>query len=132
MKISAINLSPASLPYITRQMPEFETTNCWVQFADSPCVLAYLDIHFKGADDLLRALLEQVDESAFSLRDWMEALIVLNQWLQERSLNLPINDNIGYVSCAVASAGAGAHLSHLPSLVHDLLEQYGCERAVKK
>jgi len=113
-------------------MSDFETTNCWVQFADSPRVLAYLDAHFKGAEDLLPALLEQVDESDFSLRDWMEALIVLNQWLEERSLNLPTNDNNGYVSCAVASAGAGAHLSHLPSLVHDLLEQYGCERAVKK
>lgn len=113
-------------------MSDFETTNCWVQFADSPRVLAYLDAHFKGAEDLLPALLEQVDESDFSLRDWMEALIVLNQWLEERSLNLPTNDNIGYVSCAVASAGAGAHLSHLPSLVRDLLEQYGCERAVKK
>lgn len=113
-------------------MPEFETTNCWVQFADCPNVLAYLDAHFKDADDLLPALLEQVDESDFSLSDWMEALIVLNQWLEERSLYLPTNDNIGYVSCAAASAGAGAHLSHLPSLVADLLEQYGCERAVKK
>ena len=113
-------------------MSEFETSKCWEQFADSPSVLAYLDAHFKGAADLLPALLEQVDESDFSLRDWMEALLVLNQWLEERGLNLPISDNIGYVSCAVASAGTGAHLSHLPSLVADLLEQYGCERAVKK
>ena len=66
-------------------MPEFETTNCWVQFADSPALIAYLDDHFKGADDLLRALLEEVDESDFSLRDWMEGLLVLNQWLEERS-----------------------------------------------
>jgi hypothetical protein len=130
--MSAINLSPARLLYITRQMPEFETTKCWEEFADSPSLLAYLDAHFKGAEDLQRALLEEVDESDFSLRDWMEALLVLNQWLEERSLNLPINDNIGYVSCAGASAGTGAHLSHLPSLVADLLEQYGCERAVEK
>jgi hypothetical protein len=113
-------------------MSEFETSKCWEQFANSPSVLAYLDAHFEGADDLLRALLEEVDESDFSLHDWMEALLVLNQWLEERGLNLPIRDNIGYVSCAVASAGTGAHLSHLPSLVADLLEQYGCERAVKK
>ena len=130
--MSAINLSPARLLYIIRQMPEFEITKCWDEFADSPSVLAYLDAHFKGAEDLQRALLEEVDESDFSLRDWIEALLVLNQWLEERSLNLPFNDNIGYVSCAGASAGAGAHLSHLPSLVADLLEQYGCERAVEK
>lgn len=113
-------------------MSEFETSKGWEQFADSPTVLAYLEAHFTGADDLQRALLEEVDESVFSLRDWMEALLVLDHWLQERSLNLPISDNVGYVSCAVASAGTGANLSHLPSLVADLLEQYGCERAVKK
>jgi hypothetical protein len=113
-------------------MPEFKTSKCWEQFADTPSVLAYLEAHFTGADDLQLALLEEVDESDFSLCDWMEALLVLNQWLEERSLKLPISDNVGYVSCAVASAGTGANLSHLPSLVADLLEQYGCERAVKK
>jgi hypothetical protein len=113
-------------------MPEYETSKCWEQFTDSPRVLAYINVHFTGADDLQRALLEEVDESDFSLRDWMEALLVLNQWLEERSLNLPISDNVGYVSCAVASAGTGAHFSHLPNLVADLLEQYGCERAVEK
>lgn len=113
-------------------MLEFETTSFWVQFADSPCVLSYLEAHFKGADDLQRALLEEADEGVFSLHQWVEALIVLSQWLEVHGLHLSIEDHIGYVSCAVASAGAGANLTHLPSLVEDLLEQYGCERAVKK
>ena len=73
-------------------------------------MLAYLDAHFKGADDLLPALLEQVDESDFSLRDWMEALLVLKQWLEERGLYLPTNDNIGYVSCAVSVCGCGGSI----------------------
>jgi hypothetical protein len=113
-------------------MQEFETTSFWVQFADSPSVLAYLEAHFKNEDTLQRALLDEADESHFSLHQWVEALVVLSQWLEVHGLHISLEDNIGYVSCAAASAGSGASLSHLPSLVHDLLDQYGCERAVKK
>jgi hypothetical protein len=113
-------------------MQEFETTSFWVQFADSPSVLSYLEAHFQGEDHLQHALLEQADESAFSLHQWVEGLIVLSQWLEVHGLELSMEDHIGYVSCAVASVGAGATFSDLPSVVHDLLEQYGCERAVKK
>jgi len=45
---------------------------------------------------------------------------------------LSAEESLGYVSCAAASTGSAANLSHLPSLVGDFLEQYGCERAVKK
>lgn len=113
-------------------MQEFETTSFWVQFADSPCVLSYLEAHFKDEDALQHALLEEADDSHFSLHQWVEALIVLSQWLEVHCLALSIEDNIGYVSCAAISAGSGASLSHLPSLVHDNLEQYGCERAVER
>mgnify|MGYP001075583129 CR=1 FL=1 len=111
-------------------MQEFETTSFWAQFADSPGVLSYLEAHFKGVDALQHALLEEADESAFSLHQWVEALIVLSQWLEVHGFDLSIEDHIGYVSCATAAAGA--NLTSLPSLVEDLLEQHGCERAVKK
>lgn len=113
-------------------MQEFETTSFWAQFADSPCLLAYLEAHFEGVDALQRVLLEEADNSDFSLHQWVESLVVLSQWLEVHGFSLSIEDHIGYVSCSVASAGPGANLSHLPSLVHDFLEQYGCERAVKK
>ena len=113
-------------------MQEFETTSFWVQFADSPCVLPYLEAHFKGADALQHALLEEADDSAFSLHQWVEALIVLSQWLEVHGFDLSIEDHIGYVSCATVAAGSAVHLTHLPGLVEDLLERHGCERAVKK
>ena len=111
-------------------MQEFETTSFWVQFSDSPGVLAYLEAHFKDEDTLQRVLLDEADGSHFALHHWVEELIVLSQWLEVHGLELSQEDNIGYVSCAAISAGSGASLSHLPSLVHDHLEQYGCERAV--
>lgn len=105
----------------------------WTQFADSPDALSYLEAHFRGADEATQLLLlEGTDDSAFSVREWVEALLVLDRWLESRDLALPIEDQIGYVSCAGESAGAGAALSHLPTLVREMLEAYGCERAAKK
>ena len=42
-----------------------------------------------------------------------------------------MGEQIGYVCCAVEAAGAGASLTHLPSLVAEMLEAYGCERATE-
>lgn len=104
------------------------------QFADSPKLLAYLEANFSGGENVaLRGqLLEAADESSFSLRQWVESLRTLQSWLDARSLEMPVADQIGYVSCAGESAGSGSNLTHLPALVADMLETYGCERAVKK
>ncbi|MGJ8652305.1 MAG: hypothetical protein ACSHX8_03440 [Opitutaceae bacterium] len=103
------------------------------QFADSPANLAFVEAHFRDAEQAVcDALLECVDESPYSLRDWIEALRKVGHWLDARSLAMELGDQIGYVSCATDSAGAGANLTHLPSLVEEMLEAYGCERAVKK
>ena len=113
-------------------MQDCETTRFFEQFSDFPQGLAHLDAHFKGKDALFGALLDEVDESGFSLYQWVEALVVLSQWLDARDLTLSTEESLGYVSCAAASAGSAANLSHLSSLVSDFLEQYGCERSVKK
>jgi len=111
-------------------MQDFKELSIWSQFADCPVVATYVTTHFQYADEALqRALLEAVDESTYSLREWLEALILLSQWLQRHHLHLSIQNQLSYVSCAAAS---GATLSDLPILVHDFLDQYGCARARKK
>jgi hypothetical protein len=114
-------------------MNQLESKQSWPQLAESPRQLAYLEAHFtNAAAPLSRTLLEAVDASHFSLGAWVEALLVLSQWLEARGLVLCIEDQLAYTECACAAAGAGASLSDLPSLVQDLLQAYGCERAVKK
>lgn len=111
-------------------MGEFDEISFWLQFADSPAISTYLEIHFKHGDEALqRTLLDAVDASDCSLRQWVEALIVLSQWLEVHGLSLSIQDHLSYVACAAAS---GATLSDLSMLVHDFLDQYGCERALKQ
>jgi hypothetical protein len=104
------------------------------QFVDSPQLLAFLEANFIGSVNAaaLNALLLNADESAFSLPHWVEALCTLRNWLNARGLEMSLEDEIGYVSCAVEAAGAGANLSYLPALVDEMLQAYGCERAVKK
>lgn len=77
-------------------------------------------------------LLKEVDESSFTLSDWVDALIAFDQWLDQAGLTLSVQDRLAYVSCAAQSVGSHATLSHLPSLIKDFLEQYGCDRAVER
>lgn len=103
------------------------------QFAHSPQLLSFLEANFAGADNSVarQQLLEATDESDFSLRQWVESLRTVQAWLDARGLEMSTEDQLGYICCAGESAGAGANLSHLPSLVAEMLEAYGCERAAR-
>ena len=103
------------------------------QFGDSPQLVAFLEAHFAGIENApaRRQLLEAADESEFSLHQWVESLSIAQAWLDARGLELAIGEQIGYVCCAGEAAGAGASLTHLPSLVAEMLETYGCERATE-
>lgn len=83
-----------------------------------------------------RGMLEQlaglIDESDYDTQQWVEALFALWTWLEDRSMELSLDDQFGYVSCAVESIGAGASYQNLSSLVEEMLATYGCDRAVKK
>ena len=101
------------------------------QFRDSPNLVAFLKVHFAGVEntDARYQLLEAVDESEFSLHQWVDSLTIMLAWLDSRDLELAMKEQISYVCCASEAAGIGANLTHLPSLVTEMLETYGCEGA---
>ncbi len=105
----------------------------WAPLTHSPKLVAYADAQFGLGRDMQRdQLLSYVDESPFSLIDWIESLKLLGHWLDAHDQLMEVEDQLGYVSCAVEAAGADAQLAHLPTLVSDMLHAYGCERAVEK
>lgn len=111
-------------------MKQVEMQSFLEQFADSPANLAFAEALFAEVDaTTLNEFLEDVDDSPFSLRDWISALRILGSWLDARKLTLSLQDQIGYVSCAAESAGASANLTELSALVDEMLTAYGCERA---
>lgn len=103
------------------------------QFADSPKLVALLEAYFAGVEnaEVWHQLLEATDESEFSLHQWVDSLSIVIAWLDSRGLELAMKEQIGYICCAGEAAGAGANLTHLPSLVSEMLETYGCERATR-
>jgi len=112
-------------------MKEIGSESFLSQFADSPARLAWVEAYLTGRDSV-RALLELVDESPFSLRQWVDAFIILGQWLDARGLRASFDDQLGYVSCASEAAGAGANLTTLPGVVSEMLADHGFDSAVKK
>ena len=104
------------------------------QFAGSPQLLSFLEANFSGPVNAKarELLLTSSDESTFPLRQWVEGLRTMRAWLDARGLEMPVEDEIGYVCCVGEAAGAGANLTLLPALVSEMLEAYGCERATKK
>ena len=114
-------------------MKEHKAVNILEQFREFPSILMYLNKHFKDENAFLQnTLLNAVDESEFSLHEWVESLLVMDQWLEHNNLILSTNNSIEYVSCAAAAVGKTPTLCHLPTVVNDFLEQYGCEQALKK
>ena len=101
------------------------------QCGDSPQLLTFLEANFgdEANIELRIRLLESADESPFSLRQWVESLRSLRAWLDVRRLEMSLEEQLGYVSCACETSEASAHLTYLPALVDEMLELYGCERA---
>ena len=81
---------------------------------------------------LIHRLFQKVDESSFTLVEWLDSLAALHRWLDEKGLTLTPEDSVGYISCAAKSVENHPTLNHLPSLINDFLEQYGCDLAAKK
>lgn len=101
------------------------------QFSDSPGRLAWVESHLSDPS-ARKALLEAVDDSPYSLGQWVDAFLILRQWLDARGRCASFEDQMGYLHCACPAAGAGAHLTTLAASVDDMLESYGFERAVEK
>lgn len=103
-------------------------------FANSPQLVAFLEANFAGPENQAARsrLLEYADESDYSLRHWVESLHTIQSWLDAHGLHMSIDDQIGYVSCAGQAAGAGSNLTVLPAMVEEMLDAYGCERAVER
>lgn len=101
------------------------------EVARDPALVHYLEKKFRETGTgLVERLLAEADETPFPLDQWAEALQALDHWLDSAGLSLPLADQVGYVSCAAEVGTAGSALTQLPQQVEEMLEAFGCERAV--
>lgn len=112
-------------------MNEIGSENFLRQFADSPGRLAWVEAYLSD-HDTVRAMLDAVDESPYDLRQWVDAFIIVGQWLDSRGLSASFQDQLGYVNCACEAAGSSANLTPLTAIVSEMLDDYGFDCAEKK
>jgi hypothetical protein len=71
---------------------------------------------------------EAVDDSDYSLEDWVAALGAFESWLQERGeLRRPWREIVGYIHCCTLMAAPGVALGILEVIVCKSLTEYGFE-----
>ena len=101
------------------------------QFADSPARLAWIQKH--SADEaVLSDLLKEVDDSPYDVGQWVDAFIVIEDWLLTHVREASLADQLGYIHCTCEVAGSGANLTTLAAMVSEMLHNYGFDRSVKK
>lgn len=101
--------------------------------AVQPLLKDYVATHFSGDDAvLLELLFSEAEERPYPLQQWLEALVLVDRWLDQRGLSLPLEDQIGYVACSAEAGTAYATLTQLSVQVSEMLENYGCDAAYPK
>ena len=111
-------------------MKRFDSDGIREQFGDAPTLVAWIEAHLnEHGGTFSTTLTDAVDESPFALRQWVEALVVMGEWLQSRRHEADLDDQIGYVGCAGASVSSHPREESLPFLVEEMLAQYGFDRA---
>jgi len=96
------------------------------QFSEAPARLGWVQAHLADPE-VVEALLQAVDDSPYSLGQWIDAFVVLDQWLEAKSLSASIEDQMGYLHCVAEAAGSGAVWIRLEAFVSEMLAQYGFE-----
>lgn len=93
--------------------------------APGPISLASLDLWNPGDRE---ALFTAVDDSAYSLADWIEALGAFEVWLEERGeASRPWREIVGYIHCCTLMASPGVDLGVLKVIVFKALTEFGFE-----
>lgn len=85
--------------------------------------------YFESEPETLDAFIAAVDNCDFPLKEWIEALDTITEWLSERDRVMPLADKIQYLNCATEIIAQGAHWDNFASAIQPILEQYGCEQS---
>ena len=80
----------------------------------------------------IEILLEHVDNSDYSLMDWVYSYEYLNKWLDQENKETDLLTKLGYLQCCAMSQESSDILRTLKSICHEMLENHGFELAKPK
>lgn len=67
-----------------------------------------------------------IDESPYTLDDWIRAMASFDTWLEEQEIDdRPVDSMIGYLECCTLSIMGNLPLPDFPDLARENLDNYG-------
>jgi hypothetical protein len=82
---------------------------------------------FNNATEAVDRLIDMADSSPVHVREWLHALPVFNQWLQERGRVTTLSGALGYIECTASVLERRNQPEALGDAVRQMLEMYGFE-----
>ncbi len=80
----------------------------------------------KLSTDELAGLVHMIDDSSYSLNEWLEAFVSFEVWCKNEKRDLGATHMFEYISCCAESARAGVKLP-LTFLLQEFLKTNGVE-----
>ena len=106
--------SPDPLDLIRKSVPEAEIFEKFDKFVKSA-----------QAVDFDR-LFEEVDQTDYSLGDWVEAIVGFDAWLEaEKVKSRPFSEMVGYIHCCTIAAPQTIRSPNLRVVVIQSLKEFG-------
>jgi len=92
-----------------------------------PEIFEKFDIFVKSAEEVdYERLFEDVDQTDYSLGDWVEAMVGFDAWLEAEDVNLrPFSEMVGYIHCCTMAAPQTISLANLKVIVIQSLTDFG-------
>ncbi len=104
---------------------ECESSDDWLQLQN---LLSQLDRI--TLDPALKKLFEQVDQSDYSLSDWIKALLIFDQWLDDKKIQgRPVASMLSYIHCCTLTLSDNLAPPDLARLTNEMLKLYGFDAA---
>ncbi len=120
------SLSDESIFHLAKASPSIEV---FLKFAQLIFISGRSHPHKRPGMEIL---LDYVDNSDYSLEDWILAHEIIDSWLEERGLKAEFLTKLGYLQCCALSQESSDILRTLQSISQEMLENHGFELADKK
>jgi hypothetical protein len=76
-------------------------------------------------DSELSLWIQMMDESTYTLSEWLESLVFFQSWLKEQQKGKNFTDQIEYISCCIQGSSNTGRLLTLKDLLNGYLDSFG-------
>lgn len=83
--------------------------------------------HLHPQDKPAEFFFEEVDDSSYRLKDWIECIEAFYRWLHERERGADLKTMIGYIHCCIESVDRVSSKPDLKAVLLEMLDRFDFE-----